>query len=121
MDEPIGEATTRTFRVPDVQVDDGAGGVRFATALELAPIKLTVTDHVGAVINGLNAATLLPGHGSYTATTGVLLVTLIAADNPIVSTTLAAGMPERHKAFIHLPGVLWVEIYFSVQNAAGIT
>lgn len=118
--DPVGEATGSLFRIPDVQVIDATAptGLRFATALEMAGVgcELTVTDHLGAVINSLDAVPLLPDHGTYNATTGVLLVELEAADNPIVGTPVA-GTGERHMALVHAPGLLWVEIVFNVQNA----
>ncbi len=113
MHDNVGELTPCSFTTL-LTVPDGTGGTRPPTAGEILALELTVTDvTAGTVINALDAVPLLSAHGVYNATTGVLTLNLVAADNPIVHDTLAS---EQHKALVHLPTLLWVEIYFVVQN-----
>lgn len=77
---------------------------------DVEPVGLIVTDR-----NILNA-----NGGTYHETSGFFTVTLAAADNPIVSGTLARGETEQHTAQLKLTwagGGQWIgEVRIKVVN-----
>ena len=117
MTDNVGELTLCSFSML-LSVPDGTGGTRPPTLGEIAALELTVTNRAtGTVLNGLNGVLLLPDHGAYNATTGILVVNLDDLDNALETST---NDEETHRALIYLPGFLWVEILFVVQAAANV-
>lgn len=65
----------------------------------LITLTLTLYNKTdGAVINGRNAQNVLNQNQVTVTAQGVLTFAMLAADNPIVDTTLAAGSREVHAA-----------------------
>lgn len=106
-----------TYQVTGTFKDEAGVAIDVA---DLTTVKMWITDHLGVTINSRSGTSIKNANGGVITSSGVLTLTLLPADNPIVGSEIS----ERHLLIIEWT---WAStkkshaaIYLMVVNDSGV-